>query len=89
MLDGKMYTLNPSSWDKNHIHGGTVGFDKKLWVGNIVTNGVELFYSSPGSNENFFKHYAKSHSIFKIIVGKKRIRHRLCHIARLRNDTTL
>ena len=27
-----MYKLNPSQWDKNHIHGGTVGFDKKLWV---------------------------------------------------------
>ena len=53
MLDGKMYTLNPSSWDKNHIHGGTVGFDKKLWVGNIITNGVELFYSSPGNDEQF------------------------------------
>ena len=48
-----MYTLNPSSWDKNHIHGGTVGFDKKLWVGNIITNGVELFYSSPGNDEQF------------------------------------
>ena len=55
MLDGKMYTLNPSSWDKNHIHGGTVGFDKKLWVGNIITNGVELFYSSPGNDGQFFK----------------------------------
>ena len=32
MLDGRLYKLNPSSWDKNHIHGGTVGFDKKLWV---------------------------------------------------------
>ena len=55
MLDGKMYTLNPSSWDKNHIHGGTVGFDKKLWVGNIITNGVEMFYSSPGTDDRLVK----------------------------------
>ena len=31
MLDGKMIKLNSSPWDNNHIHGGTVGFDKKLW----------------------------------------------------------
>ena len=52
-LDGTEYTLNPTSWDSNHIHGGTVGFDKKIWVGNIVENGVEMFYSSPDGEEGF------------------------------------
>ena len=65
MLDGKMYTLNPSSWDKNHIHGGTVGFDKKLWVGNIITNGVELFYSSPGNDETIFFKIASSFQLIE------------------------
>ena len=52
-LDGNEYTLNPTSWDSNHIHGGTVGFDKKIWVGNIIENGVEMFYSSPDGEEGF------------------------------------
>ena len=84
MLDGKMYTLNPSSWDKNHIHGGTVGFDKKLWVGNIITNGVELFYSSPGNDEQFLTVTMMLVTSLSIIVSYIRHQHRCNHFQQQR-----
>lgn len=52
-LDGQTYKLNPSSWDDNHIHGGTVGFDRKIWQGNIIYNGVEMFHYSPDGDEGY------------------------------------
>ena len=50
-LYGQTYVLNPTSWDTNHIHGGTFGFDKVVWAGNALTNGVEFFHSSPDGDE--------------------------------------
>ncbi|CBY31264.1 unnamed protein product [Oikopleura dioica] len=52
-LYGQTYNLNPTSWDTNHIHGGTFGFDKVVWAGNVLTNGVEFFHSSPDGDEGY------------------------------------
>ncbi|QJW90346.1 galactose mutarotase [Spirosoma taeanense] len=55
LLDGKEYTLAANS-NGNHIHGGRVGFDKKLWDATPV-NGPEpalkLHYTSPDGEEGY------------------------------------
>ena len=54
-LDGKEYSLftNPSGI---HIHGGRVGFDKKLWAATEVDGtepALKLHYTSPDGEENY------------------------------------
>ncbi|MDE3199065.1 MAG: galactose mutarotase [Acidobacteriota bacterium] len=44
-LDGVAYKL-PVNDGKNSLHGGPEGFDKKVWTGKEVPNGVELTYVS-------------------------------------------
>ena len=31
-IDGKEYQLAKNDNGKNHLHGGNVGFDKKIWI---------------------------------------------------------
>lgn len=54
-LDGKEYTLAVNN-GVNHLHGGKVGFDKKLWAASPV-NGAEpslkLQYTSPDGEEGY------------------------------------
>jgi aldose 1-epimerase len=55
-IDGKEYTLAKNS--NSHgiaaaLHGGLVGFDKKLWKGVIKDGGVEMTYLSPDGEEGY------------------------------------
>lgn len=55
-LDGKQYTL-PLNNGENHLHGGPLGFDKKLWrareVNSKLGHGVELKYTSPDGEQGY------------------------------------
>lgn len=56
-LDGKDYVLATNN-GANHLHGGLVGFDKKLWTaGPIQTTeeaiSVDLTYTSPDGEEGY------------------------------------
>jgi aldose 1-epimerase len=51
-LDGKTYSLPKNDGD-NTLHGGIRGFDKKVWAGKQVKNGVELTYVSKDGEEGF------------------------------------
>ena len=57
-LDGIDYQLAINDLPRpNSLHGGTVGFDKKIWDVNIVSDGdepeIELSYFSPDMEENY------------------------------------
>jgi aldose 1-epimerase len=54
-LDGKEYVLAPNS-RANHIHGGRVGFDKKLWTATPVKGdepALRLTYTSADGEEGY------------------------------------
>jgi aldose 1-epimerase len=53
-LDGKSYTL-PANDGPNSLHGGTVGFGKRVWQATSVDNGagVQLTYHSPDGEEGY------------------------------------
>lgn len=55
-IDGKEYKVTANS-GKNHIHGGKVGFDKKVWKASKITKssavGVEMRYRSADGEEGF------------------------------------
>lgn len=45
-LDGKRYRLDPNE-PPNHLHGGSGGFDKRVWDAYEIPDGVQLTLSSP------------------------------------------
>jgi len=51
-IDGTEYQVTANS-GKNHIHGGKVGFDKKVWAAKEIADGVELRYTSADGEEGF------------------------------------
>src|SRR5688572_32129269 len=55
-LDGKTYTLATNN-PPNHLHGGKVGFDKKLWKAKTKMTGrgpvLDLYYVSPNTEEGY------------------------------------
>lgn len=51
-IDGVEHNVTPNS-GKNHIHGGKIGFDKKVWAANEIADGVELSYTSADGEEGF------------------------------------
>jgi aldose 1-epimerase len=55
-LDGKEYTLATNDGE-NHLHGGTKGFDKKVWKAEPIEAGdavgVKLTYESPDGEEGY------------------------------------
>lgn len=51
-LDGKTYTL-PINDGPNTLHGGTKGFDKVVWQGKAIDNGVEFTYLSKDGEMGF------------------------------------
>ena len=53
-LDGKVYQLGLNT-GANHLHGGFVGFDHRLWKGESVpgANEVRFTYTSPDGEEGY------------------------------------
>lgn len=51
-LDGQKYQL-PLNNNGNHLHGGNVGFHKKLWEAEFIEDGISLFYTSPCGEEGY------------------------------------
>ena len=51
-IDGKLYQV-PINNGPNALHGGTVGFDVKLWQAAEVPNGVEFTLVSPDGDMGF------------------------------------
>ena len=51
-LDGKAYHVPKNDGD-NALHGGIDGFNKKVWTGKEIPDGVELTYVSPNGEEGF------------------------------------
>lgn len=55
-LDGNEYTLAANN-GKNHLHGGKVGFDKKLWAAQDVSSvhnaALEFKYTSKDGEEGY------------------------------------
>lgn len=55
-LDGQQYTLATNN-GANHLHGGRIGFDKKVWKSRKITRsngvGVEMTYTSPHLEEGY------------------------------------
>ena len=53
-LDGKLYTL-ASNDGENHLHGGTVGFDRKIWNAETIPeeNAVKFSYLSGDGEEQY------------------------------------
>ena len=51
-LNGETYTLVQNN-GPNCLHGGTVGFDKKIWDAEIAYHGVKMTYTSPDGEEGF------------------------------------
>jgi aldose 1-epimerase len=54
---GKTFKLNCNENPMSHLHGGTQGFDKIIWDGNIIeteeTIGVEFYHMSPDGHEGY------------------------------------
>ena len=51
-LDGTEYTLTINN-EPNTLHGGLVGFDKKVWDAEIDGNAVKMTYTSPDGEEGY------------------------------------
>jgi aldose 1-epimerase len=51
-LKGKKYNI-PKNNGGNALHGGTVGFDRKVWDAKIMPDGVEMSLTSPDGDMGF------------------------------------
>lgn len=51
-LNGVEYHL-PRNSGPNSLHGGTLGFDKRIWSGRIIPNGVELTLVSKNGDDGY------------------------------------
>jgi aldose 1-epimerase len=51
-LDGHTYSIPKNDGD-NSLHGGTRGFDKVVWEGKQIPDGVELTYVSKDGDQGF------------------------------------
>lgn len=51
-IDGKRYELSKNNGE-NHIHGGNVGFNHKIWDYKEVENGIEFYYMSVDGEEGY------------------------------------
>ncbi len=51
-IDGQTYSLNRNK-KGNHIHGGVVGFHKKIWTGEIQGDTLILSLFSPDGDERY------------------------------------
>ena len=51
-LNGKEFNLEKNAGE-NNIHGGKVGFDKKVWSAEIINNGIKMSLYSKDLEEGF------------------------------------
>ena len=51
-LEGRIYELAANN-GPNCLHGGKVGFNRRLWAGEAVAGGVRLALASPAGEEGF------------------------------------
>ena len=51
-LHGTNYTI-PINNNGNALHGGTIGFDRKVWKATIIPSGVEMSLVSPDGDMGF------------------------------------
>src|SRR5271157_1737895 len=51
-LNGQTYHVPKNDGD-NALHGGLIGFNKKVWTAKEINDGVELTYVSPNGEEGF------------------------------------
>lgn len=51
-LDGKEYSLALNN-ETNALHGGKVGFDKKVWKPEVKGSTLNLYYTSPAGEEGY------------------------------------
>lgn len=51
-IDGQEFNVTANS-GKNHIHGGKIGFDKKVWAAKKTPDGVAFSYTSADGEEGF------------------------------------
>jgi aldose 1-epimerase len=51
-IGGKTYNV-PKNNGPNSLHGGTVGFDRKVWQAHEVPNGVEFTLVSPDGDQGY------------------------------------
>ncbi len=51
-LSGRMYPLAKNDGE-NHLHGGTQGFDKRVWTAEALPDGVRLRRTSPDGEEGY------------------------------------
>ena len=51
-LDGKKYKLTLNDGE-NHLHGGVIGFDKKEWEAQELSDGIKYSYLSKDGEENY------------------------------------
>ena len=52
-LNGEIYKLSPNNFDKNTLHGGINGFDKKIWRTKMTEDSVIFSCDSPDGEEGF------------------------------------
>jgi aldose 1-epimerase len=52
-LDGTTYHIPKNDHGINTLHGGTVGFDQKIWTGKQIPGGVEMTLVSPDGDMGF------------------------------------
>ena len=51
-LNGETYTLVQNN-GPNCLHGGVIGFDRKVWKAEAISDGVRMSYVSPDGEEGF------------------------------------
>lgn len=52
VLDGRTYHVTRNE-GRNHVHGGTTGFDKRVWDAREIAGGVELSLVAADGEEGF------------------------------------
>lgn len=52
VLDGRTYRVTRNE-GRNHVHGGTTGFDKRVWDAREIAGGVELSLVAADGEEGF------------------------------------
>lgn len=52
VLNERRYTLYKNDGE-NHLHGGCIGFDKRIWNSETIDGGVRFSYLSPDGEEGY------------------------------------